>query len=74
MIIKVKVKPNSKEEKIEKTGENEYKIDVKEPAEDNKANIRVVNLLSKTLNTSYKNIKVKNPTSRDKIIEVKAEK
>jgi uncharacterized protein YggU (UPF0235/DUF167 family) len=71
MIIHVKVKPNSKEEKIGKIGENEYRIDVKEPAEDNKANIRVINLLSKELNTSYKNIKIKNPTSRNKIIEVK---
>jgi hypothetical protein len=71
MIIKVKVKPNSRVERIEKLGENEYKIDVKEHAEDNKANIRVVNLLSKELNVSYKNIKIKNPTSRDKVIEVK---
>jgi uncharacterized protein YggU (UPF0235/DUF167 family) len=73
MIIKVKVKPNSKEEKIEKVGESEYKIDVKEPAEDNKANIRVINLLSKELGISHKNIKIKNPTSRDKLIEVKTE-
>jgi hypothetical protein len=71
MIIRVKVKPNSKEEKIEKIAEGEYRIDVKEPAEDNKANIRVINLLSKELNVSYKNIKIKNPTSRDKVIEVK---
>jgi hypothetical protein len=71
MIINVKVKPNSKEEKIEKISENEYIIHVKEPAEDNKANIRVINLLSKELNVSHKNIKIKNPTSRDKLIEVK---
>jgi len=71
MIIRVKVKPNSKEEKIEKIAEGEYRIDVKEPAEDNKVNIRVINLLSKELNVSYKNIKIKNPTSRDKVIEVK---
>lgn len=71
MILNVKVKPNSKEEKIEKIGEGEYLISVKEPAEDNKANIRVINLLSKALNISYKNIKIKNPTSRNKIIEVK---
>ncbi len=73
MIIKARVKPNSDEEKIKKTGENEYEISVKEPAEDNKANIRVINLLSKELNTSHKNIKIKTPTSREKIIEVKTE-
>ena len=71
MIIKVKVKPNSREEKVEKLSEGEYVISVKEPAEDNKANIRVINLLSKELGVSYKNIKIKNPTSRDKVIEVK---
>ncbi|MEM4259260.1 MAG: DUF167 domain-containing protein [Candidatus Pacearchaeota archaeon] len=73
MILKIKVKPNSKEEKIEKLSNNEYKISVKEPAKDNKANIRIVNLLSKELNTNHKNIKIKNPTSRDKIIEIKTE-
>ena len=52
MIIKVKVKPNSKEEKIEK----------------------ISDLLSKALDVSYKDIKIKNPTSREKIIEVKTEK
>ena len=70
MILKVKVKPNSKEEKVEKIGDNEYKIDVREAPEDNKANIRVINMLSKEIGTSYKNIKIKNPTSRDKVIEV----
>ncbi|MCU0642581.1 MAG: DUF167 domain-containing protein [archaeon] len=74
MILKVKVKPNSREEKIEKIGENDYRISVKEPAEDNKANIRVINLLSKEIGTGHKNIKIKNPTSRDKIIEVKTDK
>ena len=70
MIIKVKVKPNSLKERIEKFGENEYKIDVKEPAENNKANMRVVNLISKELNVSYRDIKIKNPNSREKIIEI----
>jgi hypothetical protein len=70
MIIKVKVKPNSKDEKIEKISDEEYIVSVKEPAEDNKANIRLINLLSKELNVSYKDIKIKNPTSRDKIIEI----
>lgn len=70
MILKVKVKPNSKEEKIERISENEYIICVKERAENNKANTRVINLLSKELNVPYKNIKIKNPTSREKIIEI----
>ena len=70
MIIKVKAKPNSKDEKIEKISESEFIIHVKEPAEDNKANIRIINLISKELGVSYKKIMIKNPTSREKIIEI----
>jgi len=71
MIINIKVKPNSKEERVEKISDNEYKIDVREPAKDNKANIRVINLLAKELKINYKDIKIKNPKSRNKVVEVK---
>ena len=71
MIIKVKAKPNSKEEKIVKLSDSEYEIFVKEPAEDSKANIRIINILAKEFGVSYKNIKIKNPTSRKKIVEIK---
>jgi len=71
MLIRVKVKPNSKEERVEKISDNEYKIDIKEPAENNRANIRVINIMAKELGVSYKNIKIKNPASRNKVIEVK---
>ncbi len=71
MIIKVKVKPGAKEEKIEKIGDNEYHVSVKEPAEDGKANRRLINLLSKELGVGWKSIKIKNPASRNKIIEIK---
>lgn len=70
MILEVKVKPNSKAEKIEKISDREYKINVKEPAENNKANVRVINLLSRELGVDFRKIKIKNPASRNKIIEV----
>jgi len=70
MIIKAKITPNSKEEKIEKISENEYKIKVKEPAEDNKANTRLINILAKEFGVNYKSISIKNPASRDKMIEI----
>jgi uncharacterized protein YggU (UPF0235/DUF167 family) len=66
----IKVKPNSKEEKVEKISENIYIIHVKEPAKDNKANIRLINLLSKQLGIDYKDIKIKNPNSRNKIVKI----
>lgn len=70
MIIKVKVKPNSNENKIEKVDDNEYNADITEKAEDNKANIELIKLLSKHFNISHKNIKIKNPKSRNKIVEI----
>ena len=70
MKLLISVKPNSSQERIEKISENEYKIWLKEPADNNKANTRLINLLAKHLNTPYKKIKIKNPTSRNKIIEI----
>lgn len=45
-LIKVKVSPDSSEEKIIKKGENEYVIKIKEKAENNKANKKVFKILS----------------------------
>ena len=70
MILHITVKPGSKEEKIEKISDSEYDIHVKGPAEENKANIRVVNMLSKTLGVHYSKIIIKNPRSRKKIVEI----
>ncbi|MEK6915123.1 MAG: DUF167 domain-containing protein [Nanoarchaeota archaeon] len=71
MIIKVKVKPNASNNKIEKLSENNYYISTTEKAESGKANTSIIKLLSKEFNTNYKNIKIKNPTSRNKIISIK---
>lgn len=45
-LIKVKVFPDSSEEKVIKKGEDEYAIKVKERAENNRANKRVFKILS----------------------------
>ena len=58
MIIKIKVKPNSSESKVEKSESGEVIVRVKEKAEDNKANIAVIKALSKYYNgakISYSN-------------------
>ncbi len=70
MIIKVRVKPGSKEESIEEVSPREYYIRLKEKAEDGKANKKLINLLAKEFNISYKAIKIKNPKSRSKLIEI----
>jgi uncharacterized protein (TIGR00251 family) len=70
MIINIKVKPNSKENKISKIDENNYEAEISEPAEDNKANIKLVNLLAKEFDVSFKKIRIKNPKSREKLVEI----
>ena len=44
MYLKIKVIPDSKKEKVEKLKDDEYRIWVKVPAENNLANIRVIEL------------------------------
>jgi uncharacterized protein len=70
MIINLLVKPNSKFNKIDKINDSDYVAYVKEPAENNKANIALIKLISKYFNTSHRNIIIKNPLSRNKIIEI----
>lgn len=68
MFIKAKVKPSSGKSEIEKISDEEYKIYLKSPAEDNKSNIELMKLLKRYFK---KEIKIKSGfTSRNKIIEV----
>jgi len=70
MIINVKVHPNSKESKIDKQ-ENCYIVNLKSPAESNRANIELIKLLSEYFNVSQMGIRIKRgKTSRKKVIEV----
>ena len=70
MILYIKVKPNSKENKLKKISETEYFACIKEPSEKNKANIALTKLLAKHLKVPTKDITIKNPSSRRKIIEI----
>lgn len=68
MIVKIKVYPKSGREEISNISENAYKVYLKKPAEDGKANMEVIKSLKKYFK---KNIKIiKGLKSRDKIIEV----
>ena len=71
MILKVKVKPNAGKDEVRKISVGVYEVFVKERAEEDKANKRVINLLAKELYVNWRLIKIKNPKSRDKIIEIK---
>jgi uncharacterized protein (TIGR00251 family) len=74
MIIKVRVRPGSCKQEINKTGEREFVVCLKERAEDNKANIELVKVLKNYFKYDkyiLGNIKIlKGLKGRDKIVEV----
>jgi uncharacterized protein (TIGR00251 family) len=68
MIIKIKVKPSSGRQEIEKISKDEYKVWLKSPPEDGKANGELLKLLKKEFGFS---VKIKSgKTSRNKVVEV----
>lgn len=68
MIINVKVKTSSGRQEIEKISDNDYKVFLKSPPEDGKANGELLRLLKKEFK---KDVKIKSgKTSRNKIIEI----
>lgn len=71
MIINVKVKASSGKQEIEGFGNNRYLVYLKSEPENNKANIELINLLSKYFGIPHKNIKIKaGLTSSEKMIEL----
>ena len=71
MLINVRVKPRHSERKIESFGDNRYLVYVKSEPENNKANIELVNMLSKYFGIPVGRIRIKRGlTNNDKIIEL----
>lgn len=71
MIIRVKVKPNSSKQSVESFGNGRYLVYLKSEPENGKANIELLNLLSKELGVPPKSLKIKfGQTSDEKIIEI----
>jgi uncharacterized protein (TIGR00251 family) len=71
MLINVKVKTNSSKQSIENFGDNRYLVYLKSVPENNKANIELINFLSKEFGVSPKSIKIKFGQSSDKkLIEI----
>jgi len=66
MKINVKVNSSSKKQGVEKKGEI-YLINVKSPAENNKANIEVIKLLERYFK---KSVKIKSGPKKNKVVEV----
>ena len=71
MIISVKVKPQAKQEKIEKIKENCFAVWVREPARDGKANEAVVRLISQLFGVPKSLVVIKRGIrGKNKLIEI----
>ncbi len=68
MIISARIKTKAKKEKIEKIGENSYKVSVRAAPKDNKANLAVIKLIKKEFGQKARIIKGKK--TKNKLIEL----
>jgi uncharacterized protein len=74
MKLSIKVKPNSPKQKVSLIKENYYLVELKSPAEKNKANLELIKILSRFFRIPQKNIVIKaGLTNREKLVEVKNE-
>ena len=70
MIVEVRVQPKSSKEEILKLSEHSYKVYMRKPAIEGKANKHLIDMLSKYFNTKKSMIKIKSGLrSRNKIVE-----
>ncbi len=70
-IIKVKVKPNSKQQLIKEETDGSWKICLKSPPVDGKANQELIKLLAKKFNVRKSEITIKSGcSSKNKLIEL----
>jgi len=71
MIIKVRVKPNSKKQEIVNKG-RDYIVFLKSPPENNKANTELIKLLAGYFDKHFSQIKIKSGNrSRYKLVEIR---
>lgn len=72
MIIRVKVKTSSSKQSVENFGNGRYLVYLKSAPENGKANIELLNLLSKEFGVPPKSLNIKfGQTSDKKIIEIR---
>ena len=72
-IIQVKVKPNSKEQKIEEQEDGSLIVQIKSPPVDGRANAELTKLLSKEFNVPKSYISIQSGlTSKHKLVQILA--
>lgn len=73
MIIKIKVKPNSKFQSINEQTDGSFIVYLKSPPVEGKANAELIKILSEKFKIPKTNIKIKSGiASRQKIVEIVA--
>jgi len=73
MRIQIKVKPNSKQKKIEKSPDNQYILWIRSPAKEGLANKEVILSLSEYFDVAKTKISIiKGAMSKNKIIEIES--
>jgi len=71
MKIFVKVKTGAKSEKVEEISKNNFKISVKEPAKEGRANRAVIKLLADYFDVSASQITIiSGKTSKNKVLDI----
>ncbi len=71
MKITVRAKPSAREEKIDKISETEFKILVKEPAKEGRANWAIERALAKHFGVAISRVRmISGQTSRIKVVEI----
>ena len=71
MKIFINAKTHAKKESVEKTGENEFTVCVKEPPRENKANAAIIEALAKHFGVGTSRVRIiSGRTSRQKVFEI----
>ena len=69
--IAVTVKPNAKKAEVTQLANSEYRVEVREPAQDGKANQAVIELLARYLGVPKSTVRInRGLSSRHKLLEL----
>ena len=73
-IISVKVKPNSKQQRVTQAEDGSFTVQLKSPPVDGKANAELIQLLAKTFGVPKSTIRIKTGAgSKSKLVEMDQE-
>jgi hypothetical protein len=75
MILNIKIQPNAKKNEISEKTDECWKIKIKAPAVENKANQELIKFLAKEFNVTKKDVQILHgEKNKLKVVEIKIEK